>query len=53
MSVRLCRPAFVYTGVCVCVQILGRGVCEGCVCGPKGDVGTNESTGAAVVVCLL
>lgn len=26
---------------------------EGCVCGPKGDVGTNESTGAAVAVCLL
>lgn len=39
----------VYASFCACSCVF---VCVR-VCGPKGDVGTNESTGAAVGVCLL
>lgn len=48
MSVHLCMPTFVWVCECVCVQVRG-GVREGL----KGDVGTNESTGAVGAVCLL
>lgn len=43
-----CASANASVPVCVCLQVRGGGMC-----GPKGDVGTNESTGAARAVCLL